>query len=341
MTRGNALVSAIIGHGGASGYRPENSQGALDLAMAQGAYGVSITVAPTSDGRLAVVGGVDLSECTDVRKRVELASRFGAKRIHSQMVRGWFSVDFTAEELNQLHHAEPRPRMRKASADFASTAPEKVTMLAETIESLMASHRGISIWIDFPLPSQCAEWGFNYADLVATEFAGLSRKVDVTNIVFVSPEKTLIRELKARDLGPRVFYRTEPYGYANDESTSSKSSPRTYATEQTPAGLQDLAQICDGIVVDILQVFSQTGADKTAFEILWQNTDLVSFAHAAGLEIAGAVLRAENSFRPQYLRSGVDPAGLAKWDDFFELAVARKFDAIITDHPDLLAQVNA
>ena len=338
MTRGNALVSAIIGHGGASGYRPENSHGALDLAMAQGAYGVSITVAPTSDGRLAVVGGVDLS---DVRKRVELASRFGAKRIHSQMVRGWFSVDFTADELSQLHHAEPRPRMRKASADFASAAPEKVAMLAETIEALMASHRGISIWIDFPLPSQCAEWGFNYADLVATEFAGLSRKVDVTNIVFVSPEKTLIRELKARDLGPRVFYRTEPYGYANDESTSSKSSPRTYATEQTPAGLQDLAQICDGIVVDILQVFSQTGADKTAFEILWQNTDLVSFAHAAGLEIAGAVLRAENSFRPQYLRSGVDPAGLAKWDDFFELAVARKFDAIITDHPDLLAQVNA
>lgn len=335
------MRSAIIGHGGASGYRPEGSPGALDLAMAHGADGVSLTVAPTKDGRLAVVGGVDLSEVTDVRKRVEFASRFATKRIHSQMVRGWFSTDFTSDELSELHYGEPRPRMRKASAEFAANAPEPIVMLAETIESLMSSHRGISIWIDFPLPTQCAEWGFSYADLVADEFRDFSRKVDVTNIVFVSPEKTLIRELKARDLGPRVFYRTEPYGYANDESSSSKSSPRTYATEQTPAGLQDLAQICDGIVVDILQVFSQTGADKTAFEILWQNTDLISFAHAAGLEIAGAVLRAENSFRPQYLRSGVDPAGLTKWDDFFELAVARKFDAIVTDHPDLLAQVNS
>jgi glycerophosphoryl diester phosphodiesterase len=335
------LTSSIIGHGGASGYRPENSLGAFDLAMAHGAHGVSLSVAPTSDGRLAVVAAVDLSESTDVRKRVEFASRFNAKRVHSQLVRGWFSMDFTSAELGQLNYGEQRPRMRKASADFAASAPERITMLAETVEYLMASHRGITIWIDFPLPTQCAEWGFNYADLVAKEFADFSRKVDVTNIVFVSPEKTLIRELKARDLGPRIFYRTEPYGYANDESSSSKSAPLTYATEQTPAGLQDLAQICDGIVVDILQVFSQTGADKTAFEILWQNTDLVTFAHAAGLEIAGAVLRAENSFRPQYLRSGVDPAGLTKWDDFFELAVARNFDAIITDHPDLVAQVNS
>lgn len=308
--------------------------------MDQGAAGISLTVAPTKDSRLAVVGAIDLSDCTDIRKRVEFASRFESKRIHSQLVRGWFSVDFDSSDLARLNYSEPRPRMRKASAEAATSAPEHIAFLGETIESLMSEHRGIQVWIDFPLPTQVAEWGFNYADLVAREMEDLSRKVDVTNIVFVSPEKTLIRELKQHNLGPRVFYRTEPYGYANDESSAKKDSPRTYATEQTPAGLQDLAQICDGIVVDMMQVFSQTGADKTAFEILWRDTDLVSFAHAAGLQIAGAVLRAENTFRPQYLRSGVDPAGTGKWEDYFELAVARGFDAIITDNPDLLARVN-
>jgi glycerophosphoryl diester phosphodiesterase len=304
--------------------------------MAQRANGVWLSLAPTKDGRLAVVSSVDISDCTDVRRKVTFASRFGSRKLVSKTTQGWFAVDFTAEELAELNYAELRPRMRKQSAEISKAAPEPITMFRETVESLMTQHKGTQIWVEFLLPSQVAEWGFDYAQLVEAEMAEFGRKVDVGNLVFVSSEKTLIRELRNRDLGPRIFYRTEPYGYANDESLQRKGAPRTYATELAPEGLKDLAQVCDGVIVDILQVFSQTGAEKTAFEILWQNTSLVAFAHAAGLEIAGAVLRAENTFRPQYLRHGVDPGGLHGWEEYFDLALDRGFDAIITDQPDLL-----
>ncbi|MEN9752057.1 MAG: hypothetical protein RLZZ600_1104, partial [Actinomycetota bacterium] len=297
---------SVIGNGGASAYRPENSPSAIELAMTQKAQGVALSVAPTKDGRLCIVSSMDISDCTDVRRNVSFASRFGARKVVSQTTKGWFSVDFTADELTQLHYAETRPRMRKQSAQIAQATPEPIAMLAETLDEIFRQHKNAEVWIEFLLPSQVAEWGFSYSELVETEFADLGRRVDVSKIVFVSSEKTLIRKLKQSNLGPRIFYRTEPYGYANDESHLRKGAPRTYATELAPTGLQDLAQICDGIIVDILQVFSQTGADKTAFEILWQNTSLVDFAHAAGLQIAGAVLRAENTFRPLYLRHGVD-----------------------------------
>ena len=226
--------------------------------------------------------------------------------------------------------------MRKASAQISQTIHEPVAMLAETLDNIARTSKSAEVWIEFLLPSQVSEWGFDYAQLIEAEFVLLSRRVDTSRLVFVSPEKTLIRQLRQLDLGPRIFYRTAPYGYANDESNQLKIAPRNYATELAPAGLKDLAQICDGVIVDILQVFSQTGADKTAFEILWQDTSLVAFAHAAGLQIAGAVLRAENTFRPMYLRHGVDPGGLHGWEDYFDLALDRGFDAIVTDQPDLL-----
>lgn len=330
---------SIIGHGGSSAYRPENSPSALALAIDQGAHGLWLRVAPTQDRRLAVVSEIDLSECTSVRKQVEFASRFGAKKVLSQQVRGWFTVDFTADELSRLSYAEPRARLRKESAQMAVTAPESISTLAEHIDALGTAPKGTELWIEFLLPGQCAEWDLKYTDLVLTELELVSRKVSMANLVFVSAEKSLIRELRMLQTGARLFYRTEAFGYANDEATSKRNSPRTYANELTPDGLHDLAQLCDGIVVDVQQAFSQTGAERTAFEILWQNTNLIEFAHAAGLQIAGAGLRAENKYRPQYLRSGVDPAGISQAHDYFELAVARGFDALVTDHPDLLTRV--
>ena len=55
----------VLGHRGASGYRPELTAGALRLAAQQGADGVEIDVVPTRDGRLVVRHDALLAPTTD------------------------------------------------------------------------------------------------------------------------------------------------------------------------------------------------------------------------------------------------------------------------------------
>ena len=57
----------VIAHRGASGYEPENTLRAFELAIAQGAQMIEVDLHLTRDGHVVVIHGADLSETTNAR----------------------------------------------------------------------------------------------------------------------------------------------------------------------------------------------------------------------------------------------------------------------------------
>ena len=55
----------IYAHRGASGYAPENTLEAFELAIKQGAYGVELDVHITADGCLVVAHDETVDRCSD------------------------------------------------------------------------------------------------------------------------------------------------------------------------------------------------------------------------------------------------------------------------------------
>jgi glycerophosphoryl diester phosphodiesterase len=77
----NGAPPIVIAHRGASGYLPEHTLEAYDLAIAQGADFIEPDLVATADGVLIARHDNELSASTDVAARPEFAARRCRKRI--------------------------------------------------------------------------------------------------------------------------------------------------------------------------------------------------------------------------------------------------------------------
>lgn len=121
----------VIAHRGASGHRPEHTLAAYALAIAQGADFIEADLVATADGALVARHENDISGTTDVADHPGFAARRTTKRIEGVDVTGWFTEDFTLDELLTLRARERIPAVRPASARFDGT--QGIPTLAEII----------------------------------------------------------------------------------------------------------------------------------------------------------------------------------------------------------------
>jgi glycerophosphoryl diester phosphodiesterase len=96
----------VIGHRGAPGYRPEHSASSYRLAFELGADAVEPDIVATRDGVLVVRHENEISGTTDVARHPEFASRRTTKTIDGKRLTGWFTEDFTWQELSTLRCTE-------------------------------------------------------------------------------------------------------------------------------------------------------------------------------------------------------------------------------------------
>jgi glycerophosphoryl diester phosphodiesterase len=93
----------LIGHRGASGYLPEHTLEAYQLAITQGADVIEPDLISTKDGVLIARHDPNLITSTDVASRPEFADR---KRVDwpvdGEKQTGWFAHDFTLAEIKTL-----------------------------------------------------------------------------------------------------------------------------------------------------------------------------------------------------------------------------------------------
>ncbi|HCF25989.1 MAG TPA: glycerophosphodiester phosphodiesterase, partial [Cyanobacteria bacterium UBA11049] len=99
----------VIGHRGASGYRPEHTLASYELAIALGADYIEPDLVSTKDGVLIARHENEISGTTDVATRAEFSDRKTTKVIDGVEVTGWFTEDFTLAEIKTLRAKERIP----------------------------------------------------------------------------------------------------------------------------------------------------------------------------------------------------------------------------------------
>src|SRR5215207_2432591 len=113
-----AAEALVIGHRGASGYRPEHTLAAYELAARQGADYIEPDLVITKDGVLVARHEPEISTTTDVAAHPEFAARRTTKLLDGVATTGWFTEDFTLAELKTLRARERIPQLRPRNTAF-------------------------------------------------------------------------------------------------------------------------------------------------------------------------------------------------------------------------------
>jgi glycerophosphoryl diester phosphodiesterase len=110
----NSNTPIVIGHRGASGYRPEHTLASYTLAIEMGANYIEPDLVSTKDGILIARHENNITDTTNISKRPEFANRKTTKKIDGQDVEGWFTEDFTLAEIKTLRAKERLPFRNKS-----------------------------------------------------------------------------------------------------------------------------------------------------------------------------------------------------------------------------------
>jgi len=103
----------VLGHRGASGYRPEHTLASYELAVRLGADYIEPDLVSTKDGVLVARHEPEIEDTTDVAGKPEFASRRTTKTIDGVTFEGFFVEDFTLAELKTLRAVERLPQLRQ------------------------------------------------------------------------------------------------------------------------------------------------------------------------------------------------------------------------------------
>ncbi|MCA1655171.1 MAG: glycerophosphodiester phosphodiesterase [Pseudonocardiaceae bacterium] len=319
----------IVGHRGASGYRPEHTLASYELAARMGADYIEPDLVTTADGVLVARHEPEISETTDVAAHQEFASRKTTKLLDGVAVTGWFTEDFTLRELRTLRAKERIPAIRQHNTiyDGRYQVPtfQEVIDLAKRLSREL--RRDIGIYPETKHSTYFRKQGKALEPRLveALNRNGLNRPG--AKVYVQSFEVSNLIELRRALRVPLVQLTSatgQPYDFVDS------GDPRTYADLVSPAGLRDVAKYAKGLGPEKGQVIPRDAAG-----FLTTPTTLVRDAHRAGLVVHPYTFRAENTFLPADFRSSAIPAEYG--DLFAELAAFRAtgIDGLFTDNTDV------
>ena len=325
----------VIGHRGASGYRPEHTLEAYRLAIRQGADFIEPDLVSTRDGVLVARHENEISGTTDVAAHPEFAGRKTTKTIDGVAVTGWFTEDFTLAELRTLRAKERLPQVRVTNTAFDGQFP--IPTLQEVIDLARAESRRlgrtIGVYPETKHPSYFQSIGLALEEpLVRTLRANdLTRKT--APVIIQSFETANLRKL-ARMTNVRLAQLLDASGKPYDFVVS--GDPRTYRDLVSPANLRWISTYADGIGANKNLLVPRDAAGR-----LLEPTTVVRDAHRAGLVVHAWTFRAENQFLAADHRIGADPNARGDITAEYELFFRLGLDGVFADQPDTAVAARA
>ncbi len=314
----------MIAHRGASGYRPEHTRAAYELAIAMGADAVEPDVVVSADGVLVVRHENEIGGTTDIAGRPEFAARRTVRRIDGAAVRGWFAEDFSWAELARLRCRERLPTLRPGSA--AHDGAEPMLRLRDLLELVGAAGRRVGVVLELKHATHVAGLGFDLAALVEAQLRAAGWWDAAAPLVIESFEPTVLEQLRVRGLpSPRVLL-LEAEGTPFDLATAQGRAAPGYLELLTDEGLDRLAASVDGISVDkriILGTHRPPARSVTAA------------AHERGLRVYTWTCRPENAFLAARFRGRGGQAAFGDYRREWAELRASGVDGVFVDHPDL------
>ena len=344
----------VVAHRGASGYLPEETLEAFQLAIDQGADVIEFDLISTKDGVLIARHDTELAISTDVASRPEFTDR---KRldwlVDGERQTGWFAHDFTLAEIKTLGATVTDPeRPQQNNGKFRIVTLQEIIDLAKAQSAKLG--RSIAIYPETKNPSYHRDLGLPLEDklIAALDAAGWNSK---SAPVFVqSFEPGSLKEMRAKGLHTRMVQLVDgddidlktgkitykmPFDRPYDWAKSGDS--RLFAAMVTPAGLAEIRTYADGIgpwkpyIVPVKGRLDATGrlvdvnGDGTIDlrdASTQPATTLVADAHKAGLFVHVFTFRNEKRRLASDYRG--DPQ--AEYLQFFRLGV----DGVFADFPD-------
>jgi glycerophosphoryl diester phosphodiesterase len=331
----------VIGHRGASGYRPEHTLESYRYAIELGANYIEPDLVLTKDGVLVarhepVIGGT-----TDVALRAEFAGRRTSKVIDGVTYDNeWFVEDFTLAELKTLRAIQTRGRSTAYDGLYEVPTLDEVIALAQSESTRLG--RTIGIYPELKHStymkgvSQSLGFSASYFEdkLVQTLHAAYGntgaapvfiQSFEVSNLQYLNGQTDipLVQLIDADDVKPDgSMSLVAPYDKPYDFAVS--GDPRSFADLLTADGLAFVKTYADGVGPwkPYLVRTVDDGVDRSGDGLLTINdrrvagsTGVIEAAHAAGLLIHTWTFRNDASgygfADPQaemayYLRLGVD-----------------------------------
>ncbi len=315
----------VIGHRGASGYRPEHTRAAYELAFALGAGAVEPDIVATRDGVLVLRHENEISGTTDVESRPEFAHLRTTKTVDGTTYTGWFTEDFTWAELASVRARERLPHLRQHSATFDDRfGILRLSDLLRLIDDASSVYQRTLILVaEIKHATYFESIGLPLDELFAAEIA---RWATNDNLVVESFEHSVLGKIRVRGVPGKSVFLLDSSGSPADEVARHGQAALSYSTHLTDAGLARLATTVDGISVDKHRLIAADGS----------TTDLVDRAHAAGLNAFAWTLRAENHFLVAAHRTNGAESDFGRWRDEFRALIGLGLDGVFTDQPDLV-----
>ncbi|MEH2109907.1 esterase-like activity of phytase family protein [Nostoc sp.] len=287
----------VIGHRGASGYRPEHTLESYKQAIARGADFIEPDLVVTKDGvliarhepALAVLnadGTVNFNNTTtDVYKHPEFADRKKTVSLDGNTLTGWFAEDFTLAEIKTLR-AEERLPFRDHSFDDKFEIPTftEIINLVKDVEA--TTGKKIGIYPETKHPTYLADEATyvgttdkvnrNISQLLidtlkASNFTDPSRifiqsfevgnlkELHDTIMPAAGVDIPLVQLLDASDIDINgKIIESQPYDLKVSDDN------RTYGDLRTPEGLAEVATYADGIGPWKRMIVSVKGTDANS-----------------------------------------------------------------------------
>ena len=348
----NGDTPLVIGHRGASGYRPDHTLESYKLAIEMGADFIEPDRVATKDGVLVARHEPNITGTTDVATRPEFASRKTTKNVDGVNEEGWFVSDFTLAELKTLRAVQPlSDRDQSYNGKFQIPTFEEVLDLAKA-EGTKAG-RTVGVYPETKHPTYHAKLGLPLEDRLLAVLAkyGYTTKAspvivqsfEVSNLKYLrtKTQVRLVQLVDANDVNADgSMDLTAPYDKPYDFAVAGDS--RTFASLLTPAGLKEIKTYADGIgpwkpyLIPSKQVDANNdgkpddlngdGKIDERDRVMMPATSVVKDAHAAGLFVHAYTFRNE----AKRLASDFKGDPKAEYKLFFNLGV----DGVFSDFTD-------
>ncbi|WP_405620013.1 glycerophosphodiester phosphodiesterase [Streptomyces sp. NBC_01508] len=322
-------VPTIVGHRGASGYRPEHTLGSYQHALDLGAHVIEQDLVPTKDGHLVCRHENDITATTDVSDHPGFAGRRTTKSVDGVSLTGWFTEDFTLAELKTLRATERIPQIRQHNTLY--NGRWEIPTFDEVLRWAddEGRRRGEPVWlyVETKHPTYFRGLGLGLEERLAKLLRRYGRDRHDSPLLLQSFEPTSMRRMAKLVSTPRVVLfdaaDTQPWDFKES------GDPRFVADLVTPEGLKWIASFAQGIGpwVDLIIPRDEDGR-------LGEPTTLVRDAHAKDLILHPYTMRNENSFLPAEFRIGTDPDAYGDAFGAFQVYFEQGIDGIFTDNPD-------
>ncbi len=346
----------VMGHRGASGYRPEHTLASYQLAIDMGADFIEPDLVTTKDGHLVARHEPNITNTTDVSTRPEFADRKTTKVVDGLEETGWFASDFTLAELKTLF-----AKQANAARDQSYNQQFRIPTLQEVLDLAKAEstrlNRTVGVIPETKHPTYHTDLGLKIEDRLLDILAGygytqkdspvIVQSFEVSNLKYLR-SKSQIRLVQLVDGDSvnkdGVMQLVAPYDRPYDFARA--GDPRTFADLLTPAGLAEVKTYADIIgpwkpyLIPTRQVDANNdgqpddlngdGRIDERDRVVMPATNVIRDAHAAGLMVVPYTFRNELSGLPSDDKG--DPAN--EYRRFYAAGV----DGLFSDFPDTAVQ---